>query len=62
MYLKDFHSGILKLFEGNFHHGINLFIIYLNLTGQNIRAVFLFSYLPSIHARKSSSDEPLFYL
>ena len=27
---KDFHSGILKLFEGNFQQGIKLHIIYFN--------------------------------
>ena len=29
---KDFHSGILKLFERRFHQGIKLHIIYFNLT------------------------------
>ena len=61
---KDFYSGILKVFEGNFHQGIKFHIIYFSLTDQKIRTVIiLFSvYLPSIHARKSSSDEPLSYL
>ena len=29
---KDFHSGILRLSEGNFHQGIKLHIIYFSLT------------------------------
>ena len=29
---KDFHSGILKLFERRFHQGSKLHIIYFNLT------------------------------
>ena len=60
---KDFHSGILKLFEGNFHQGIKLHIIYFSLTDINIRTVIsLFSIrLPSIYTPKSSSDEPLWY-
>ena len=28
---KDFHSGILKLFKGNFHQGIKPHIIYFSL-------------------------------
>ena len=48
MYLKDFHSGILKLFEGNFHQGIKLNIIYFSLTHINIRSVII---LFSIHVR-----------
>ena len=47
---KDFNSGILKLFEGNFHQGIKLYIIYFSLTDMNVRtAVILFwIHLPSI--------------
>ena len=58
---KKFHSGILKLFEGNFHQGFKLHIIYFSLTDINIRTVtILFSiHLPFIHTPKSSSDEPL---
>ena len=61
---KDFRSGILKLFEGNFHQGIKLYIIYFSVTDINIRTVtILFSiHLPSIHTPKSPSDEPLWYL
>ena len=61
---KDFHSGILKLFEGNFHQGIKLHIIYFSLTDISIRTVIiLFSiYLPSVHAHKNLSDGPLWYL
>ena len=56
---KDFRSGILKLFEGNFHQGIKLHIIYFSLTDISIRTVIiLFSiHLPSIHTPKSSSDD-----
>ena len=39
--LKDFYSGILKLFEGNFHQGIKLHIIYLRLIDINIRTVII---------------------
>ena len=48
---KDFHSGILKLFEGNFHQGIKLHINYFSLTDMNIKTVIiLFSiHLPSTH-------------
>ena len=62
--LKDFHSGILKLFEGNFHQGIKLHIIYFSLTDINITTVIiLFSiHLPSVDACMSSPDEPLWYL
>ena len=61
---RDSHSGILKLFEGNFHQGIKLHIIYLGLTDINIRTVtIVFSiHLPSIYTPKSSSDKPLWYL
>ena len=61
---KKFHSGILKLFEGNFHEGIKLHIIYFTLTDMDIRTVIiLFSiHVPSIQIPKSSSDEPLWYL
>ena len=61
---KDFHSGILKLFEGNFHQGIKLHIIYISLTDINIKTVIiLFSiHFPSVHTHKSSSDELLCYL
>ena len=38
---KDSHSGILKLFEGNFHQGIKLHIIYVSLTDINIRTVII---------------------
>ena len=64
MYLEGFHSGILKLFEGNFHQGIKLHIICFGLTDINIRTVIiLFSiHLPSIHRPESSSDETLWYL
>ena len=48
---KDFHSGILKLFERNFHQDIKLHIICFSLTDINIKTVtILFSiHLPSIH-------------
>ena len=51
-----------NLFDGNFRQ--KLHIIYFSVTDQNIRTVIiLFSiYLLSIHAHKSSSDEPLWYL
>ena len=57
----DFHSGILKLSEGNFRQGIKLHIIYFSLSDINIRTVIiLFSiHLPSIRTLKSWSDEPL---
>ena len=47
---KDYHSRILKLFEGNFHQGIILHIIYFGLTDINITTVIiLFSIrLPSV--------------
>ena len=56
-------SGILKLFEGNFHQGIKLHIMYFTLTDINVTAVIiLFSiHLPSIHRYKSSSDEAQWY-
>ena len=38
---KDFRSGILKLFEGNFHQGIKLHIIYFSLTDISIRTVII---------------------
>ena len=55
---KNFHSGILKLSEGNFHQGIKLHIIYFSLTDINITTVIiLFSiHLPSIHTSESSSE------
>ena len=61
---KKFHSGILKLFEGNFHQGIKLQIIYFSLTDINIKTVIiLFSiHVPSINTPKSSADKPLSYL
>ena len=64
MYLEDFHSGILNLFEVDVDQGIKLHIIYSSLADINIRTVIiLFSiHLPSIHTLKSSSDEPLWYL
>ena len=60
----DLHSGILKLFEGNFPQGSKLHIIYLSVTDINIRTmIILFSiHLPSMHTPKSSSDEPSWYL
>ena len=61
---KDFHSGILTLFEGNLHQGIKLHMIYFSLTDINIRTmiILLSIHLPCIHMPKSSSDEPLWYL
>ena len=61
---KNIHSGILKLFEGNFHQSIKLHIIYFSLNDINIRTVIiLFSiHLPSIHTPQSLFDEPLWYL
>ena len=61
---KDSHSGILTLFEENFHQGIKLGIVYFSLTDINIRTVIIFFsiHLPSIHTPKSSSDETLWYL
>ena len=61
---KDFHSGIQKLFEGNFHQDIKLHIMYFSLADINIKTVIiLFSiHLPSNYTRMSSSDEPLWYL
>ena len=54
---KAFYSGILKLFQGNFHQDIKLHIIHFDLTDINIRAVIiLFSiHLPSTNTLKSSS-------
>ena len=43
---KKFYSEILLLFEGNFHHGIKLHIIYFSLTDINIKTVII---LFSIH-------------
>ena len=34
---KDFHYEILNLFEGNFHQGIKLHIIFFSLTDINIK-------------------------
>ena len=64
VYLKDFHPGIVKLFEGNFHQGIKLHIIYFSLTDINIRImIILFSiHFSCIHTPKSSSDAPQWYL
>ena len=59
---KDFNSGILKLFEGNFHQGIKLNIICFSRTDINIKNVIISVHLPSVHTLKSSSDEPLWYL
>ena len=61
---KDFHSGILKLFEGNFHQGVKLHIICFSLTDINTRTVIIpFSIrLTSIHTPRSSFDKPLSYL
>ena len=61
---NDFHSGILKLFEGNSHQGVKLRIIYFSQTDINIRRVtILFSiHSPSIYTPESSSDEPLWCL
>ena len=51
VYLEDFHSGIPKLFEGNFHQGIKVHIIYFSLTDISISTVIiLFSiHLPCIY-------------
>ena len=38
---KDFHFGILKLFEESFHQGI----IHLSLTNQNIRTAIILFYV-----------------
>ena len=39
-----FHSGILELFEENFHQDIKLHTIYFSLTDQNVRTtIILFS-------------------
>ena len=56
---KDFHSGILKLFEGNFHQGIKRHIMYISLTDIDIKTVIILFliHLPSIHTHKSSSDK-----
>ena len=64
MYLEKFDSGILKLFDGNFHQGIKLHIICFSLSDINIRTVIiLFSiHVPSVHTPESSSDEPLWHL
>ena len=61
---KDFHSGILKLFEGNFHQGIKFHIIYFSLTAINIRSVMILFSVHSlyIHTHKSLSDALLWYL
>ena len=50
VYLEGFHSGILKLFEGNFHDGTRLHIIYFCLTDIKIGTVIILCsiYLPSI--------------
>ena len=63
MYVFRTTSGILKLFEGNFHQRIKLHIMYFTLSDINIRAVIiLFSiHLPSIHRYKSSSDEVWYF-
>ena len=54
---KDFHSGILKLFKGNFNQGIELHIIYFSLTDIKIRTVIILSSInvSSVHIPKSSS-------
>ena len=64
MYLEVFNSGILKLFEENFHQGIKFHIIYINLTDINIRTVLILfsSHLPSIYIPNSSSAETLGHL
>ena len=41
---KKFDSGVLKLFEGNFHQGIKLNIIYFSLIDINIRTVIILFY------------------
>ena len=38
---NDFHSGILKLFEGNFHQVIKIHIIYFSLTDIDMRTVII---------------------
>ena len=38
---KVFHSGIVKLFEGNSHQGIILHIVYFSLTDINIATVVI---------------------
>ena len=55
------HSGILKSFEGNFHQGIKIYIIYFSLTDINIRIVIILVSIHwlSIHTSKNSSGEPL---
>ena len=40
---KDFNSGILKLFEGKFHQGIKLHIIYFSLTYIDVTTVIIFN-------------------
>ena len=42
VYLEGFRSGILELFEGNFHQGIRLHIIYISLIDKNKRTVIIF--------------------
>ena len=61
---KDFHYGIRKLFEGNFHQGTKPRIICFSLADIIISTVIiLFSiHLPSIHTPESLSDEHLCYL
>ena len=59
---KDFHFGVLNLFEGNFHQGIKL--IYFSLTDIYIRTVTILFliHLHFIKTPRSSSDELLWYL
>ena len=51
---KKFLTGTLNLFEGNFHQGIKLHILFFSLTDINIRTVitfFQFMCLPYTHVR-----------
>ena len=58
---KDFHSGLLKLFEGNFHQGIKLHIIYFSLAGIKHKDCdnFIFNSF-AFYTYTCSSDEPLY--
>ena len=61
---KDFYSGILKLFEGNFYQSIKLNIIYFSLTDKHKNCDnFIFnSFTLYTHTHKISPYEPLWYL
>ena len=54
----DFHSEVLKVFEGNFRKDIKLHIIYFSLTNINIRTVIIvFSiYFLSVHSDTPESS------